>query len=112
MNIEPCQCFDPSAEPQWIDQADIGVTDDYWDVTRMHCARCGTQWVRAFLEYEAFSRSGRHYRAPVTDTTLEEITPEGALRLLEEAPLRIAGGSRFGGVKHVDSGPGKLLAAP
>lgn len=107
-----CECFAPNKDVTWQDRGFIGTTEDYWETSRMRCAKCGTQWVSAFLEYEAFSRSGRHYRAPVDGSALKEMTPENALRLIEGAPVRIAGGSRFDGVEHVDRGPGELLAAP
>ncbi|MDO3558285.1 hypothetical protein Q3O98_03880 [Ralstonia pseudosolanacearum] len=107
-----CECVSPNEDVTWQDRGFIGATADYWEISRLRCAKCGTQWASAFLEYEAFSRSGRHYRAPVTDTSLEEITPEAALRLIEAAPLRIAGGSRFDGIECVDRGPGELFASP
>lgn len=112
MSTTGCQCFEPGARVEWAGQSGIGVTADFWDISHMRCARCGTPWLRGFLEIEAFSRSGRFYRAPVTDAALAEITPDAALRLIEEAPLRIAGGSRFDGVEHVISGPGKLMVSP
>ncbi|WP_257811608.1 hypothetical protein [Burkholderia glumae] len=94
-----CECFAPAtAEPQWSDRTPIGTTNGEWDVSTMRCARCGTPWIRAFLEYEAFSHSGRHYPAPTTDAALQSVRrAEDALNLIEEASFRIAGGSRFGG---------------
>jgi hypothetical protein len=59
------------------------------------------------LEHEAFSKSGRHYRAPTTDQALEGATAEKALALIEQASFRIGGGSRFG-TPEVNTGPGKL----
>ncbi|CAB5280158.1 hypothetical protein IST455A_00999 [Burkholderia multivorans] len=104
-----CGCFDPSAEPQWIDRDFMGMTDDHWELSRMRCARCGTPWVRGFLEFEAFSRSGRHYRSPTTDAALQGVSrAEDALSLIEEASFRIAGGSRFGGEDFMSPGPGPL----
>jgi hypothetical protein len=73
----------------------------------MRCDRCGTPWLRAYLEHEVFSKSGRHYRAPTTDGALEGVTAEKALALIEQASFRIRGGSRFG-TTEVNTGPGKL----
>jgi hypothetical protein len=112
MNPNACQCFAAGAKVDWIDQAFLAVTDAYWEISRMRCSGCGTLWARAFLEYEAFSRSGRHYRAPVTAAALDRANPEAVLRLIEAAELRIVGGSRFDGVEHLVRGPGKLLEAP
>ncbi|WP_186138312.1 hypothetical protein [Burkholderia gladioli] len=110
---QSCDCFDPSAEPQWIDRAPIGMTDDQWELSRMRCARCGTPWVRGYLEFEAFSRSGRHYRAPATDATLQGISgPDDALHLIVDASFRIAGGSRFGGEDFMSPGPGPMNSNP
>jgi len=107
-----CVCLKPDEGVEWSDRADIGMTSDYWEVTRMRCAKCHTPWIRAFIEYEAFPRSGRYYRAPTTDPALFGVTPEAALHIIETASLRIAGGSRFDGVERVISGPGKLMASP
>lgn len=112
MSTSLCQCFVPGITVAWADETDIGVTDRYWDLSKMRCRGCGTPWLRAFLEYEAFSRSGRHYRAPTSDAALETITPEAALRIIKMAAYRIAGGSRFDGVEHVLNGPGELLETP
>ncbi|ARU03915.1 hypothetical protein CCO03_03770 [Comamonas serinivorans] len=111
MTANACECFKPNGTTQWTDRTDIGATADHWDMTHMRCAKCGTHWVRAFTEHEAFSRSGRFYRAPVTDAELSEITADAALARIEAAPLRIAGGSRFDGVEHVSSGPAQLMTA-
>lgn len=112
MNTTGCQCFEPGARVAWADQADIGMTAHFWDISRMRCARCGTPWLRAFLEHEAFTRSGRHYRAPTTNEALAGVTSEAALHIIEMATFRIAGGSRFDGVERVISGPGKLISTP
>lgn len=112
MSTTLCQCFVPSTTVAWTDQAEIGVTDRYWELSRMRCSKCGTPWLSAFLEFEAFSRSGRHYRAPTNDAALEAITPEIALHIIRDATFRIAGGSRFDGVERVVNGPGKLFETP
>lgn len=75
----------------------------------MRCAQCHTPWLRAFLEYESFSRSGRHYRAPTTDEALMDITAPEALQVIEGAAFRIRGGSRFDGRDSVSDGPGVLF---
>lgn len=112
MSTPLCQCFAPGTTVAWSNKAEIGVTDRYWDLSELHCSRCGALWLHAFLEYEAFPRSGRYYRAPASDTALEVIMPEAALRIIETAVFRIAGGSRFDGVEHIANGPRELLEAP
>lgn len=78
----------------------------------MRCAHCGTLWLRAFLEYEAFSRSGRHYRAPTTDQDADGVSADDALHIIEIAPFKIAGGSRFDGQERIVKDTGKLMEAP
>ncbi len=112
MNTTDCQCRVPNSPPTLAEQIDIGVTKDYWFISRLRCTNCGTPWLRAFMEHEAFSRSGRHYRAPVTDEALIGLDPERALAILDEAAFKIAGGSYFDGVETVIKGPGKLISSP
>ncbi len=100
MNTTECQCFESDTHIEWTDQGDIGMTADYWDITHMRCATCGTPWLRAFFEIEAFARSSRHYRVPTTDAKLSGITPDAALLLIETAPFRIVGGSYYDGKEH------------
>jgi hypothetical protein len=99
-----CQCFEPNSTPEWIDRGNIGMTDDYWEISRFRCARCRVPWLSAFIEFEGFSRSGRHYRAPAIDAQLQGITPDAALAFIEASKYKIAGGSRFCGTEHVTSG--------
>lgn len=54
-----------------------------------------TLWLHYHVEYEAFSRSGRWFRAPIRDEKLAEITPETAVRYIEEQEWHIRGGSHF-----------------
>jgi hypothetical protein len=102
----------PGNKVDWQDPREIGMTDRYWELSTMRCPRCGATWLRAFLEYEAFSKSGRFYRAPATEGQLAALTPEGALALIEAAPFKIAGGSRFDGQERSVTGADKLLEAP
>ena len=76
----------------------------------MRCASCGKPWLQAFLEHKDFSRSGRYYRLPVTDTQLEVLTAAAAQHLIEAAESRIAGGSKFSRVECLVEGPIGLLA--
>lgn len=78
----------------------------------MRCAKCGATWLRAFIEYEAFSRSGRYYRIPIPKATLEDLTPEAGLLAIENAPFKIVGGSYFGGIERSIAGAGRLLDSP
>lgn len=107
-----CDCFVPGKRVVWTDITDIGMTGNYWDVTRMRCGQCHTLWLRAFLEHEGFSYSGRFYRASSTDAVMDRITPDTALSIIDQAPVKIAGGSRFDGVEHLVNGKGGMLISP
>lgn len=107
-----CVCLKPDADVAWTDRADIGMTSGYWEVTRMRCAKCHTPWIRAFIEYEAFPRSGRFYRAPTTDAALDGVSPEVGMFIIEDSEFKIAGGSHFDGVEHVVRGHGPLKDSP
>ena len=107
-----CICLQPGAAVEWTDRADIGMTNNYWEVTRMRCAKCQRPWIRAFIEYEAFPRSGRFYRAPSTDAALDRVSPAAGMAIIEDAEIKIAGGSYFDGVEHVVRGHGRLVASP
>ncbi len=112
MNKPTCSCFTPGAMRSWTDRADIGVSSGYWDVSTIRCGKCGTLWLQGNFEISAYSRSGRFYRTPVTETELEAITPDAGISLLKSAALRIAGGSLWDGVEHVSVGPGELQEWP
>lgn len=112
MTASSCDCQSPINEVQFQGRHEIGMTDRFWEVSVMKCCNCGAPWLRAFLEYEAFSRSGRYYRAPVQEADLAGLTPDAALGLIETAPFKIAGGSRFDGREVVVNGAGTLLESP
>lgn len=112
MNKPDCSCVTLGATRGWTEGADIGTSSGYWDVSRICCGQCGTLWLQANLEHLAFSRSGRFYRAPVTDDMLEALTPDDGMSLLKSATMRIAGGSLWDGVEHVSVGPGELQEWP
>lgn len=101
----PCPCYRPRSQASCTQEADIGITDDGWDITRMRCNRCGTTWLRAYRAYEMFPRAGRYYRLPVSDEQLEGLTATAAQHLIEAAECRIAGGSRFSRVECLVEGP-------
>ena len=67
----------------------------------MHCQRL---WLRYFVEYEAFSRSGRWARGLISEAEAEVIAPEDAPAHLERLPSYLYGGSYFDGQAGVRSG--------
>jgi hypothetical protein len=78
----------------------------YAEVELVRCTRCGTSWVKYFVEYEAFTGSGRWAMAPIGAAAAAAIRPEEVPAYLEAAPWFVFGGSYHGhGGKR---GQGKL----
>lgn len=103
-----CQCFDINAQAEWTNSEYLFSTNEYWEISRLQCAHCGMLWLRAFLEYESFSQSGRHYRTPISKNQLQDIIADDAISILEAAEFRIAGGSYFNGKLFVSQNPAPL----
>jgi hypothetical protein len=77
---------------------DIGVDKTngrFGKVSIDTCKKCGTQWLNYFVEYEAFTASGRWFRAPVTQQLITDLIPERAAELLSILPWYFYGGSYF-----------------
>lgn len=80
-----CECFEAAGGPVNPEVRFNGVdttNSNYGDVTLSKCTRCSTVWLRFFIEYESFSRSGRWYRAPIPPERLSEVTAESAVSIL------------------------------
>ncbi len=93
-----CECFEAAGGPVNPEIIFSGVdttNSNYGDVTLSKCTRCSTVWLRFFIEYESFSRSGRWYRAPIPPERLSEVTAESAISVLNSLEPRFAGGSYY-----------------
>ena len=76
---------------------DVDMTNGrFADVVINACVECGRLWLRYFVEYEAFTRSGRWARGIVDENTARTIQVEAATSFLESLPSYIRGGSYFG----------------
>lgn len=69
----------------------------YADVDVNECVSCGQLWIRYFVEYEAFTNSGRWARGMIDEPTASIITPDAVPDFLAALPAYIYGGSYFGG---------------
>lgn len=81
-----------------LDSELIGVDETngrFGEVSVETCKTCGAKWLRYFVEYEAFTASGRWYRGLVSQETLSSLTPEGAVDALSGLPWHFYGGSYF-----------------
>ena len=97
MSID-CTCYRPPFDYRDFTSASIGIDETkgrFGDVSIETCLKCGTKWLRYFVEYEAFTASGRWFRAPIMDAEVATITPESAVALLEQKEWHFVGGSYF-----------------
>ena len=93
-----CRCTAPPFDFLDYDSELLGVDETngrFGEVSVETCKACGAKWLRYFVEYEAFSESGRWYRGLVTAESLRSLTPELAVALLESLPWYFYGGSYF-----------------
>jgi hypothetical protein len=76
----------------------------YADVSIRQCRTCGQLWLRYFVEYESFSRSGRWGRGRIDPVTAQSIRPEEGAQFLADLPSYLYGGSWFDGEEGERSG--------
>jgi hypothetical protein len=77
----------------------------FGEVSVEKCIHCGTSWLRYFVEYEAFTASGRWFRGLMSEKAVALVSPELAVSVLESMPWHFRGGSYFGSTGEVASGP-------
>jgi hypothetical protein len=97
----------PSFDYRDFDSVEIGVDESdgrFGEVSIETCRACGSKWLCYFVEYEAFSNSGRWYRGQVSEEVVRCVLPETALEMLRSLKWRFVGGSAFGstGFKSFD----------
>ncbi|MDR5812060.1 hypothetical protein QCE62_00470 [Caballeronia sp. LZ033] len=93
-----CGCFQPNGRlvsPEVLFDGTDTTNSSYGDVTLSRCQNWSTVWLRFFIEYESFGRSGRWYRAPVPAELVSDVTAENAIQMLNTLEPRFAGGSHF-----------------
>ena len=93
-----CRCMTPPFDFKDYDCELLGIDETnarFGQVSVQTCQACGRKWVHYFVEYEAFSNSGRWYRGPVTPEMQLSLRPESAVALLESLAWYFDGGSYF-----------------
>jgi hypothetical protein len=106
-----CRCMNPPLDFRDYDTESLGVDETngrFGEVEVETCKACGARWLRYFVEYEAFSGSGRWYRGLVSPDVLSGLTPSQAPAVLEGLPWYFYGGSYFGTTGSKGSGPVRL----
>ena len=97
MAIAECRCL--NVGPERFEERIVGVDKTagrFADVTLRRCGECGRLWLRYFVEYEAFTASGRWAEGLISDEEAERIIPEQAAGFLDGLDWYIFGGSYFG----------------
>lgn len=106
---QSCKCMTPPLHYQDVEQDAAGdlFQEDRWggEITVERCKSCGTKWIRYFIEYPAFTSSGRWCRAPVTDEVLRNLSADEVLAYIVNQPLYLYGGSFFGSSGKVGTRP-------
>ena len=105
--MSTCRCYKPPFHCQDFVSAPVGIDKTngrYGEVTVETCAHCGEKWLHYFVEYEAFTASGRWFRGPISNAALAAITPENSVPFLEKLPWHFKGGSYFGSGGQLSTG--------
>lgn len=102
-----CRCMTPPFN--YADYTEVAIgTDDtggrFGEVSLLTCKSCGHDWLKYHVEYEAFSKSGRWFRGPVSPEVARSVRPETALALLGSMEWYFAGGSYFDSTGFKTSG--------
>lgn len=98
MSESECRCCTP---PFWyMDYESRPVRVDetaarFAEVSVERCKLCGQKWLRYFYEYEAFSKSGRWYRVPISDEEAASVTATTAVQIMCRSSWHFRGGSYF-----------------
>lgn len=98
MTFLACRCQSPPFHYTQFESRAVGVDETagrYAAVTIERCLSCNQQWLRYFFEHEAFSKSGRWYRVPVSDAEAASVTETTALELMTRCSWHFYGGSYF-----------------
>ena len=78
----------------------------FGEVSIETCNQCGTKWLQYFVEYEAFTKSGRWYRGVISDEVSNTVTLQNSISILQVLDWWIRGGSYFDG--NITRGRGRL----
>ena len=103
-----CRCMTPPFDYRDFESESLGVDETngrFGEVSVETCKACGAKWLRYFVEYEAFSRSGRWYRGLVSPDVLRGLKPERVPGVLSGLPWYFYGGSYFDTTGRRGSGP-------
>ena len=91
-----CGCF--TAPYQFlVNGKELGMDDNFAEVSLLICSVCGQRWLRYFYEVEAFTASGRWYLGAINAEQASLLRAEEAKATLEGLSWYFYGGSYYGG---------------
>jgi len=103
-----CERSGQSAEDYRTSKIGTDHTDDRnAEVSILQCKLCQRIWLKYFVEFESFTKSGRWYKGIITKKDVAGIKPENAVEYLENLDWYIYGGSYFESTGMF--GQGKLM---
>lgn len=95
---EDCHCMTPPFHSIFFEIKSIGLditNDRYGEVSLQRCRKCKSLWLVYFVEYEAFSKSGRWFRGLISEEDAKTMESEDAANYLEKIDWCFYGGSYF-----------------
>jgi hypothetical protein len=102
-----CECKKAVLRHDDYKATKVGIDETkgrFGEVEIWRCNRCSRPWLHYFVEYEAFTASGRWFIGAVSEDVAASVTPEGAVAVLSGLPGYFRGGSYFGGPVTLSSG--------
>ena len=96
--MSECACYKPPFFYLDFDEIELGDSGSYGSVSLQTCKKCGAKWVKYLIEEPHHTKSGRWWRAPISNEDSLTLTAENALEYVERQEWCLAGGSYYEGV--------------
>jgi hypothetical protein len=104
-----CSCF-TAPQDFLVSDKELGMDEDFAEVSILICLLCGQDWLRYFCELEAFTASGRWYLGAIPAEQAARLAAADAKVALEALSWYFYGGSYYGGRSGRASG--RILLNP
>lgn len=90
----------------------LGEDEHGAEVSIATCMHCGTSWLRYFVEYPSFSRSGRWWKVAMSPEQATAISPHSAKAFIEAQSEAFVGGSYFNSTGFKEQAPVEVDLRP